>query len=145
MIDKHEQIKENLLICSATAMNAELTVQSNITRFDTDSDPIGVDNRCSEYISHIPKDFIGDLTDSSRTIKGFAGSKTSGIKIDTLLWSWEDNAGMEHSFKIPNSYYVPQGKVQLFNPQHWAKYQCIKEKNNHRDYHGTLLQLSVKR
>ena len=87
-------------------MNAELTVQSNITRFDTDSNPIGVDNRCSACISHISKHFIGDLTDSSRTIKGFAGSKTSRIKIGTLLWSWDNDAGMERSCKIPNSYYV---------------------------------------
>ena len=111
MIEKHEQIKEYLLVYSATAMNAELTVRSNITRFDTDSDPIGVDNRCSACISHIPEDFVGDLINSNRTIKGFVDSKTSGIKIGTLLWSWQDGAGMEHSFKIPNYYYVPQGKV----------------------------------
>ena len=78
MIEKHERIKDYLLVCSATAMNAELTVRSNITRFDTDSDPIGVDNRCSACISHIPEDFVGDLISSSRTIKGFADSKTSG-------------------------------------------------------------------
>ena len=87
MIEKHGRIKEYLQVYSATAMNAELTIRSNITRFDTDSDPIGVDNRCSACISHIPQEFVGDLINSNRTIKGFADSKTSGIQIGTLLWS----------------------------------------------------------
>ena len=102
-----------------------------------------LDNRCTACISHIPEDFIGDLIDSNRTIKGFADSKTSGIKVGTLLWSWQDDAGMEHSFKIPNSYYVPQGKVRLLSPQHWAKHQRVRGKNNHRDYHGTLSQTTT--
>ncbi len=51
------------------------------------------------------------------------GQKTTGIKIGTLLWKWCDDEGQVHSFKIPNSFYVPQGGVRLLSPQHWAKAQ----------------------
>ena len=120
-------------------MNAEVDKRSNIVTFDSDSAPIGVDNRCSACISHIPEDFICNLVDSNRTIKGFAGSKTTGIKVCTLQWYWLDDAGVEYKFKIPKSYYyVPQGKVQLLSPQHWGKHN--KGKSGNKKIHDTLLQ-----
>ena len=45
---------------------------------------------------------------------------------------------MENKFKIPNSYYLPQGKVHLLTPQHWGKHYQLNEKN--KRYHGTLSQ-----
>ena len=126
------------LAFSATAMRAEAGIRSNVTTFDTDSAAIGIDNRCSACISHIPEDFIGGLIDSKRTIKGFAGSKTTGIKTGTIKWSWLDDNGVEHTFNIPNSYYVPQGKVRLLSPQHWAKHNETKCKKT--QYKGTLSQ-----
>jgi hypothetical protein len=43
--------------------------------------------------------------------------------METIVWRWSDNEGRIHKFRIPNSYYVPQGKVRLLSPQHWAKIQ----------------------
>ena len=111
-----------LLGYSAMAMKADVGIHTNTMRFDTDSAKVGIDNRCSACISHVPQDFIGALTDSNRTIKGFGGSRTTGIKVGTLLWKWNDDNGKEHAFHIPNSYYVPDGKVRLLSPQHWAKH-----------------------
>ena len=128
------------LAFSATAMRAESGIRSNTTTFDTDSAAIGIDNRCSACISHIAEDFIGNLADSNRTIKGFAGTKTTGIKIGTIKWSWLDDDGIEHTFNIPNSYYVPQGKMRLLSPQHWAKYNESKNKVKRGQYKGTLSQ-----
>ena len=122
---------------SALAMNAATTTHSNITNFDTDAVPVGIDNRCSACISHVPEDFIGTLEDTNRCIKGFGGSRTTGIKIGTLRWTWLDDAGLEHTFKIPNSYYVPSGKVRLLSPQHWAKHCGPKTRTNTR---GTCSQ-----
>jgi hypothetical protein len=93
-----------------------------VTSFDTDSEPIGVDNRCTACISHVSTDFVGPLTDSGRTIRGFAGSRTVGIQVGTLRWSWSDDQGRIHTFNIPKSYYVPQGGVRLLSPQHWVKH-----------------------
>ena len=49
---------------TAAAMKAELDKRSNVVPFDSDSAPVGVDNRCSVCINHISEDFIGNLVDS---------------------------------------------------------------------------------
>ena len=38
-----------------------------------------------------------------------------------LIWRWQDDHGKVYKFTIPNSYCVPDGKVRLLSPQHWAK------------------------
>ena len=43
--------------------------------------------------------------------------------IGTLKWKVEDDSVKVHIFRIPNSYYVPDGGVRLFSPQHWEKTQ----------------------
>lgn len=95
----------------------------NVTHFDTDAASIGIDNRCSACISHVIDDFEGPLTKVSRSIKGFGGTRVSNVMIGTLLWRWCDDEGKIHKFRIPHSYYVPQGKTRLLSPQHWAKSQ----------------------
>ena len=93
-------------------------------RFDTDSGPIGIDNRCSGCISHNIDDFVdGKVTKLNRAIKGFGGTKTMNVSQGTLVWKWTDDTGELHRFEIPNSYYVPDGKVRLLSPQHWAQTQ----------------------
>ena len=41
----------------------------------------------------------------------------------TIKWKVEDDSGKVNTFRIPNSYYVPDGGVRVFIPQHWAKTQ----------------------
>ena len=41
----------------------------------------------------------------------------------TIKWKWLDDLGRTHEFRIPNSYYVPEGGVRLLSPQHWAQEQ----------------------
>ena len=119
-----------LLVQSAVAMSTTNRNQANRYNnrviFDTDSYPIGIDNRCSGCISHKIEDFVGPLVDSARTIKGFGGSRTTNVKIGTLRWTWCDNDGTPHRFETPKSYYVPDGNVRLLSPQHWAKTQKDK-------------------
>jgi hypothetical protein len=113
-----------------TAMTV-LAVQANasaagkhMVRFNTHSDAgVGVDNRCSGCILHVKSDFVGDLKTCNRTLKGFGGTKMYRVKMGTLKWSWEDNNGRSHTFLIPDSYYVPDGKVRLLSPQQWAQSQ----------------------
>ena len=120
-----------------TAMAAMLMIASTeasasihqSAQFDTDSKPIGIDNRCSACISHEITDFIGPLKDSNRIIKGFGGIRhSSNIMMGTLKWKWCDDQGKVHKHVIPNSYYVPKGKTRLLSPQHWAKEQRGKAK-----------------
>jgi hypothetical protein len=112
----------SLLATAAVAMSTTTGTERDVN-FDTDSGPVGIDNRCSGCISHEISDFIGDLRPCSRAIKGFGGSKTYNVKIGTLVWRWCDEQGRVHRFKIPNSFYVPDGKVRLLSPQHWAQAQ----------------------
>ena len=72
--------------------------------FDTDSSPIGVDNRCTGCISHRIEDFEVALIDTGQQIKGFGDSWTSQFQMGTLIWKWQDNQGRIHKFKTPKSF-----------------------------------------
>ena len=120
--NKHESKQYvKILTYSVMAIEAKANMKTNSVRFDTDSAPVGIDNQCTGCISHVAEDFVGQLRDSDKSIKGFGGSRTSQIKIGTLSWKWMDNEGKESKFLIPNSYYVPSGGVRLLSPQHWAR------------------------
>ena len=93
------------------------------TVFDTDSGPVGIDNRCTACISHVIQDFESSPQPTGRTISGFGGTKTSNVFIGTIKWKFADDNGMVHTFRIPNSFYVPNGRVRLLSPQHWAQAQ----------------------
>ena len=110
------------LASTALAMQVKTgsTQMARHARFDTDAYDIGIDNRCSGCISHKIEDFVGPMIDSKKSIKGFGGSRTTNVKTGTIKWSWLDDNGKSHDFKIPNSLYVPSGSVRLLSPQHWA-------------------------
>ena len=116
---------------AALAMSSKTAVKigQHVASFDTDSEIIGVDNRCSACISHEAADFITPLQPTKRTIKGFGGARTTNVMSGTLLWKWTDDNGKTHGFKIPNSYYVPEGACRLLSPQHWAKTQRDPDSN----------------
>ena len=99
----------------------QIASKERTIKFNTDTEPIGVDNRCSACISPYIEDFIGPLEDTNKTIKGFAGAKTNNPKAGTLRWQWLDGAWKMHTFEIPNSYYVPESEHRLLSPQHWAQ------------------------
>lgn len=120
--------RARLLAMTVIAMEAEVPrnsygnpIYSNETVYDTDSDEVGIDNRCSACISYKQSDFVGPMQTVRRKIKGFGGAKTYSVKIGKLKWTFADDRGVNHTFHIPNSYYVPDGQVRLLSPQHWAK------------------------
>ena len=114
------------LFANSTTNSAGDEIHENCTRFDTDSGRVGIDNRASACISHDISDFVGTLKKVNRAIKGFGGEKTWDVYTGTIVWKWHDNDGQLHRFKIPNSYYVPQGKCRLLSPQHWARTYLAK-------------------
>ena len=120
--------KRAVMAMTVLAMHANAHTERK-TRFDTDSETVGVDNRCSGCISHVKDDFIGDLQECNRAIKEFGGTRTMNVKTGTLRWSWENDQGQVHTFDIPNSYYVPDGNVRLLSPQHWAQSQSSNRKH----------------
>ncbi|MFM7530824.1 MAG: reverse transcriptase domain-containing protein [Nodosilinea sp.] len=88
---------------------------------DTDSKPLGVDNRATAYISGDITDFDGPMTDTNRVIRGFGGTRIGGVKRGTAVVRIEDDTGLAHRFRLRNSYYVPGTKDRLFSPQHFAQ------------------------
>ena len=68
----------------------------NIIRMDTDSVPIGIDNRCSLCISHVPEDFMGNLIPSNRKIKGFRGIYHQEFK-------WAPSSGYVMMIRVKNT------------------------------------------
>ena len=89
--------------------------------FDTDSQLVGIDDCCSACITHVCEDMPGELIPCHQSIKGFGGSKLWNVWHDTIKWSIDDDTGVKHTLIIPNSYYIPQPKVCLLSPQHWAQ------------------------
>ena len=79
--------------------------------FDTDSTTVGIDNRASACMSNHIEDFSGPLIQTNRVIHGFAGTWTSNVQMGTIEWQFEDDFGKVTKHRIPNSYYVPDGKV----------------------------------
>ncbi|KAL7562425.1 hypothetical protein ACA910_020567 [Epithemia clementina (nom. ined.)] len=111
-------------LCVATvfAMAARNDVRSTYSSpFDTDAQMVGVDNRCSGCITHVRSDIPGDVTPCRRAIKGFGGARMFNVWSGTIHWKWEDDQGVIHRMIIPNGFYVPEGKVRLLSPQHWAQ------------------------
>ena len=100
--------KPSIVIHQVTAMQAKNPhIRQTLTKFDTDSDQIGIDNRCSACISHVAEDF-DFLEDTNRVIKGIGGHRIHNIKKGTLRWHVEDDEGRGHEWKIKDSYYVPE-------------------------------------
>ena len=65
---------------AAVAMSAQGETNSNHQMsFDTDSGPIGVDNRFTGCISHIIEDFKGPIVDYGQPIKGFGGKRNTDV------------------------------------------------------------------
>jgi hypothetical protein len=58
--------------------------------FDTDSAPVGIDNRCSACMSHIKEDF-GKLTKTRQAIQGYGGVEVYDVYKGTLKWKIEDD------------------------------------------------------
>jgi hypothetical protein len=106
---------------AAVVMSAEAGKHDNQARFDTDSILVGVDNRATACMSDSINDFEGELIKTKRAVKGFHGTKSYNVMMGTLVWTIEDDQGCPQAFRIPNSFYIPEGKVKLLSPQHWAQ------------------------
>ena len=118
---RHRRFVAMPMVLTAFSAAGATPIRYQYSHFDTDSMPVGIDNRCTACISCDIADFDGELTPCNRTIRGFGGTTTTNVQKGTILWRWQDDEGLTHEHRIPNSYYVPAGKVRLLSPQHWSK------------------------
>jgi hypothetical protein len=68
------------------AKSAQTKPTQHLTSFDPDSKPIGIDNQCTACISRDLKHFESPPLSTGLAIKGFDGTRTTGVFKETLLW-----------------------------------------------------------
>jgi hypothetical protein len=88
--------------------------------FDTDSFVIGVDTFASITLGNHPGQFEDLKMHDNLEVEGIQG----GLDIKgtgTFKFHIKDDEGEVHLIKIPNSKYIPDLKVCLLSPHHWAQ------------------------
>jgi hypothetical protein len=104
----------------AFAASTTLPYQVPSIRFDTDSFVIGVDTFASITLGNHPHQFENLKTHDDKKVEGIKGGL--GIKgTGTFKFHIKDDKGRVPLIKIPNSKYLPDLKVCLLSPHHWAK------------------------
>jgi hypothetical protein len=102
------------------AASTTLPYQVPRIRFDTNSFVIGIDTFASITLGNHPDQFEDLRTHNNMEVEGIQGGL--GIKgTGTFKFHIKDNKGGVHLIKIPNSKYVPDLKVCLLSPHHWAQ------------------------
>ena len=108
----------------ATILAAPITgkpAAAHQVKFDSDSQPVFVDNCATSSITNDITDCITAIQPVRRKIKGIAGLFKTEIYSTTIKWHFEDDNGAIHTFVLPRSFYIPSTSNRLFSPQHWAQ------------------------
>ncbi len=122
----------------AFAAAAQLLYQVPRIRFDTNSFLIGINTFASVTLGNHPNQFedlkLHGEKDNAEVegIKGGSDIKGTG----TFKFHIKDDEGGLHLIKIPNSKYVPDLKVCLLLPHHWAQ----KAKDHYPVPKGTKME-----
>ncbi len=104
----------------AFAVSTTLPYYVPSIHFNTDSFVIGVDTFASITLGNHPDQFENLKTHDNTEVEGIKGGL--GIKgTRTFKFHIKDNEGGVHLIKILNSKYVPDLKVCLLLPHHWAQ------------------------
>jgi hypothetical protein len=102
--------------------------------FDTNSCVVGVDSSASITLGNHPDQFEDLKEHNNMEMEGIQG----GLSIKgtgTFKFHIKDDEGGVHLIKIPNSKYIPDLKVCLLLPHHWAQ----EAKDHHPGPKGTKM------
>ena len=104
------------------ATSTTAPIHQNKVVFDTDSFEIGINDRASGCMSHVPEDFdlvpSFHVTNPSRDLEAQGHQKSWW---EHWWWRWLDGDGEEHEFTMPKSHCSQHGDMRLLSPQHLAK------------------------
>ena len=92
----------------------------SMTRYDTHSFPIRIDNHSSYCVTNNKRDFVGPLEPLHANVKGIRGTVNVRYK-GTVRWQWEDDFGRTTAHYIPDTIYMPSSPDQILSPQHWSQ------------------------
>ena len=94
--------------------------QTPLVHFDMDSIPIGINNHASRCMGNDARLFEDLHPSQNKQVRGInAGLEIKGI--GTFVFTIEDDNGKKHEICILNSLHVPDLKLCLLSPQHWAQ------------------------
>jgi hypothetical protein len=108
-----------LTILSATTHQHQTSQQRG--RFDTDSKLVYVDSGATASITNDIADCLTTPVPILRRINAIGGLMNVQVYTTTIGWTFEDDDGVPHLFRIPNSFYIPKAASKLMSPQHWAQ------------------------
>ena len=94
--------------------------QIKTIQWDSDGQPLMVDNGASASITPHLADFISPPKPINSKVKGIGGHAQATYK-GTLQWKIQDDQGQSHRFTLPNSYYVATAPSRILCPQHLAQ------------------------
>ena len=94
--------------------------QINTIHWDSDGQPLMVDNGASASITPHLTDFISPPKPINSKVKGIGGH-AQATYTGTLQWKIQDDQGQSHRFTLPNSYYVATAPSRILCPQHLAQ------------------------
>ena len=94
--------------------------QIKTIHWDSDGQPLMVDNGASASITPHLTDFISPPKPINSKVKGIGGHAQAMYK-GTLQWKIQDNQGQSDRFTLPNSYYVATAPSRILCPQHLAQ------------------------
>ena len=92
--------------------------QIKTIHWDSDGQPLMVDNRASASITPHLMDFISPPKPINSKVKGIGGHAQATYK-GTVQWKIQQ--GQSHRFTLPNSYYVATAPSRILCPQHLAQ------------------------
>jgi hypothetical protein len=127
LLTKHQAIR--------LAFQANVGGRSPHVCFDSDSIPIGVDNHASRCLANERHLFENLRPFCSGRVGGIEG----GLEIKgqgTLVLDVNDDDGKPHRIKIPNSLHLPDLRMCLLSPQHWAQ----EARDNYPLLHGMRME-----
>jgi hypothetical protein len=104
---------------SYTAKTNQPTSQ-RFLNFDSDSNPLHIDNCCSYSITISMDHFISSPRRIKSPVQGIGGS-LEATHVGTVKWHIADDEGRVHAITLPGTYLVVNSPARLLSPQHWAQ------------------------
>ena len=83
--------------------------------FDSDSVVLHVDNCSSRCLTNNISDIDKPPVMVRGNVKGLGGQRVAVKGVGTISWTFDDDNGRAHNFKIPGSLYVPDSPATLFH------------------------------
>ena len=93
------------------------------------------DDGASTSITNDLQDFMTKPTAITRKVKGIAGSAKATYH-GTVKWKIEDDNNINHTFVIPNTYYIAAAPTRILSPQHFA--QQMQDHKPHAEGTGCM-------